>query len=137
MNTERNKIRSFVSSNESPSVLDFYKADAPNFEMLQYLLKMMSSLQVSVSQVAGGGHSFKSLGGDQLLVIDHQGNVAGSLAPQLPILLMAIRLHEVESYEWSYYTPDMRRDLIDNAAKKMSATPADIKRMTGTWVNNE
>ena len=61
--------------------------------------------------------------------------VEGILASELQNLLDAIRIHEVESYEWVYLPPEMRKSLIEERAAKVGSTMEQLGRLMNVWVS--
>lgn len=134
MNAQRNNVKAFVAKQDHPTTSDLYLKDAPTFEMSCYLLGCLSGISIAASSSASGC-KFLTPSGSTVFQYDASGIPSGDYAAKLGEFLLAIRIHEVESYEWVNLDINMRKDLIQHAATKVGTTPEEIKRLSGLWVN--
>ena len=133
MNTERNNVKAFVAGREHPTTSDLYQKDAPSFEMSCYLLGCLSRLSITASSSVSGC-KFLAPSGSTVFQYDQNGVPSGDYASKLGEFLLAIRIHEVDSYEWVNFDIHMRKDLMQHAATKAGTTPEEIKRLSELWV---
>lgn len=134
MNTERNNVKAFVAGREHPSTSDLYPKDAPSFGMSCYLLSCLSRISITAS-LSVNGCTFLTPSGSTVFQYDQSGAPSGDYATKLDEFLLAIRIHEVDSYEWVNLSVHMRKDLIQHAATKAGTTPEEIKRLSELWVS--
>lgn len=134
MNAERNNVKAFVATQDHPTTSDLYQKDAPSFAMSCYLLGCLSGLPITASSSVSGC-SFLAPSGSAVFQYDQNGVPSGDYANKLGEFLLAIRIHEVDSYEWVNLDIHMRKDLIQHAATKAGTTPEEIKRLSGLWVS--
>jgi hypothetical protein len=133
MNTERNNVKAFVAGREHPTTSDLYQKDAPSFEMSCYLLGCLSRLSITASSSVSGC-KFLAPSGSTVFQYDQNGVPSGDYSSKLGEFLLAIRIHEVDSYEWVNLDIHMRKDLMQHAATKAGTTPEEIKRLSELWV---
>lgn len=139
MKTPKARIIEAVNLNESPQVSDILRLDDSS----------LSALQLLVQVVHGRSFTTKSKPTPQGIdilneednLITRVNNTSGqgyieneSLNERLRQLLAAIRIHEVDSYEWINYPPDYRKALIQQRATQVNCTNEEIKRLINLWI---
>jgi hypothetical protein len=134
MNAERNNVKAFVARHEHPTTSDLYQTDVPSFAMSCYLLGCLSGLSITASSSVSGCN-FLAPSGTTVFQYDQNGVPSGDYANKLDEFLLAIRIHEVDSYEWVNLDIHIREDLIRHAATRVGTTPEEIKKLSGLWVS--
>jgi hypothetical protein len=136
----KEKIKDFVKEYSEPSVSKLLQVDSPKFEMISYLAKKLSnvSLKSNLDELTQTTE-FKTPSGQTLLKVEMSSNkeldLTGDLSEKIMHLLSAIRVHEVESYEWVYLLPEMRKSLLDEYAKKVNTTKEELRSLTTVWTS--
>ena len=123
---------------EKPTINDLIQADDENFSAVRFLIKILTGFTTettgdSPNQTLKIGMS----SGATLIEIDKTQSghikVNGELAERLNKLLVAIRIHEIDSFEWVYLPPEMRTSFIAERANSCGASVQEIKQLMNVW----
>lgn len=139
MKTPKARILEAINSNESPQVSDILLADDSSLSALQLLLQVINGRSFTTKSTPTT-HGIDILN-DEDNLIARVNNTPGQgcienekLNEKMKQLLAAIRIHEVDSYEWINYPPDYRKALIQKRAAQVNCTDEEIKRLINLWI---
>jgi hypothetical protein len=135
----RAALKEFVQAREKPSVADLLVVDGPEFKMSSHLISTLAGLPATLQfDRAAKVVQLRSPGGQLLLRVEKldsgDPNVSGDYAQSMRAMLMAIRIHEVESYDWVYLPPDVRKARMASASAEAGTTPEEFRRLYHLWV---
>lgn len=136
----KEKIKAYVREHAEPKLSDLLLIDSPSFEMVSYLANKLSNvpLECKLDTLAKTAE-FKTSTGNVLLKVasnsDNQLILIGDLSEKFTPLLTAIRIHEVESYDWVYLLPEMRQSLLDEYARKVNTDKEQLRNLTSIWTS--
>lgn len=139
MKTPKARILEAINFNESPQVSDVLRLDDSSLSALQLLLQVVygRSFTTKCKPTAQGIDILNEE--DNLIAkvnnTSGQGYIENEdLNEKLKQLLAAIRIHEVDSYEWINYPPDYRKALIQQRATQVNCTNEEIIRLINLWI---
>lgn len=132
-------IRNIVSSDEIPSIDGLMRVDDKNHLMVSFLLEQLTGQDIQCVGISNQ-ITFKSPDGHAVLTLrcDARGKwqAEGERSSDLAKFLCAIRIHEVDSFDWVYLPPEMRRALVEDRAKKVGTNSSEINRLIKIWIAN-
>jgi hypothetical protein len=136
----RDKIKSFTESHNSPTNSALIELDWPKFEMLLHLVELLvGSIPILHVDEAAGTANVTHINGQNLLHVEKssqaKNTAIGELASQLETLLLAIRIHEVESFNWVHLPPNLRQHELSLALAKAGVSLDQFRRATALWTN--
>lgn len=139
MKTPKTRILEAVNFNESPQVSDILRLDDSSLSALQLLVQVVHGRSITTkSKPTDHGIDILNDEGNLIVRVNNttgQGYIENeSLDEKLKQLLTAIRIHEVDSYEWINYPPDYRKALIQHRAAQVNCTDEEIKRLINLWI---
>ena len=135
----KEEIVALVKTTENISLNDLVALNDKYHSILRYLIEVLGGKATTAFQGASGdvivfmddaGGSVFTLEKD--LSGEWQGK--GGLTQSLIALLAAIRVHEVDSYEWVYLPPQMRQGLVAERALNVGVSPQELKRLMAIWI---
>jgi hypothetical protein len=132
-------LKEFVQARERPTVADLLLVDGPDFRMTSHLISTLAGLPAVLQfEPAAKVVQLRSPSGQLLLRAEKLGNgdpsLSGDYAHSMRAMLMAIRIHEVESYDWVYLPPEMRKARMASASAQAGTTPDEFRRLYHLWV---
>lgn len=132
------QIKQFARTHPNPSPSDFIKLDWPKLQMTkQLLLKLGYPTFIENVDEPAGRATLSSASGHTLLDVHISPSknvvVSGEMASQLTALLMAIRVLEVESFDWVLLPPHLREVEIKKVAQKAGVNLEQYRRLTALW----
>lgn len=135
----REKVIAAVKSAQQPSLDDLVQIDSEDYSALRYLIKTLTGKTTDAnSDPLNQSLKFSDDSGTALLVLQKvpsgQWNGNGELANNLTTLLTAVRIHEVESFEWVYLPPEVRQKLVAEKANIAGTSSSELKRLMSIWV---
>lgn len=139
MKTPKARIIEAVNFNESPQVSDILRLDDSSLSALQLLVQVIHGRGFTTKSKTTA-HGIDILNEEDNLVVrvnntSDQGYIEDqNFNERLKQLLAAIRIHEVDSYEWINYPPDYRKALIQQRATQVNCTNEEIKRLINLWI---
>lgn len=135
----REEVIAAVKRVQYPSLNDLIQVNSDEYPAIRYLIKVITgkSTKAKLSQ-NNNSLSFIDETGASLLELQKmpsgKWNGNSELACNLDALLIAVRIHEVESFEWVYFPPEMRKQLVAEKADTAGISPSDIKRLMNIWI---
>lgn len=138
MKTPKARIIEAVNLNESPQVSDILRLDDSSLSALQLLVQVAHGRSFTTkSKPTTQGIDILNEEDNLIARVNNdsgQGYIENeSLNERLRQLLAAIRIHEIDSYEWINYPPDYRKALIQQRATQVNCTNEEIKRLINLW----
>ena len=139
MKTPKARILEAVNLNESPQVSDILRLDDSSLSALQLLVQVVHGRSFTTkSKPTAQGIDILNEEDNLITKVNNtsgQGYIENeSLNERLRQLLTAIRIHEIDSYEWINYPPDYRKALIQQRATQVNCTNEEIKRLINLWI---
>ncbi|MGK4475772.1 hypothetical protein [Aeromonas molluscorum] len=133
------KIVSYVENTSDISISEFLKKDNDNFELTIFCLGIVNSKKDIILYKDGKKIIFYSAQ-DIIMeaAIDGEKYLCqGTSVKPLYELLIAIRIHEVESYEIFNYPPDMREQRLKSIYSYYGISGQNIDKLTQLWMNTK
>lgn len=135
-----NAIRSFVANGPSPTITSLLNRDAPKYEWTGALVELLvgQTLILHYNPETSTMELLSSDGNSVLRIENNENGTAearGLMKEDLKALLLAIRIHEVESYDLVMLPPDMREANLESLYKSAGVTPAQMRRFTSLWTS--
>ena len=139
MKTPKARILEAVNLNESHQVSDILRLDDSSLSALQLLVQVVHGRSFTTkSKPTAQGIDILNEEDNLITKVNNtsgQGYIENeSLNERLRQLLTAIRIHEIDSYEWINYPPDYRKALIQQRATQVNCTNEEIKRLINLWI---
>ena len=53
----------------------------------------------------------------------------------MEVMLLAISIHEVDSFEWIHYSQEYRNELLNNAALKLNSNSKELMHFIKLWIS--
>jgi hypothetical protein len=132
----RQKIVRVVGHSTHPAVSELLREDAPEFDATLGLVQVLVPTMTVNKRLATRVVDFTTPSGQVLLSLQMQGTewtVSGELSNSVSRLLSAIRVHEVDSYEWVYLPPDLRKKLVEDRATSVGASATEFRTLMNLW----
>ena len=134
----KEQVIDIVKNRESPNLGDMYRNAEEGNLIVQYLISILTGQETKVLTEDGNKTTdFAGISGAIFLTVvqSAQGEWSGSgeLARSLNALLVAIRIHEVESYEWVYLPSEIRQALVLSKAHDIGVSAQELKRLMTIW----
>jgi hypothetical protein len=135
----REKVITFVKGAQQPSLNALVQIDTEDFSALRYLIKMLTGITTDAKlDPLNQSLKFSDKSGTTFLELrkapSGQWSGDGDLANNITTLLVAIRIHEVESFDWVYLPQEMRQRLVTEKADIAGTTSSELKRLMSIWV---
>jgi hypothetical protein len=137
MNTKE-RVVALITTLKNPNLDDVYHCDDENSSIIRFLIKTLTGLETNATpNPSNKALVFEGSSGTILLTL--QQNSAGKwfgvgeLTQGLNALLAAIRIHEVESYDWVYLPPGTRQNLISSRANEVGVSAQELMRLMTIW----
>lgn len=137
MNTKA-RVVTLIKTLQNPSLDDVCRCDDENFSIVRFLTKILTGQETKVTPIPSS-KTLEFIGATGTIFLTIQKNSAGKwfgdgeLAHSFNALLAAIRIHEVESYEWVYLAPETRQSLISSRAQEVGVSVQELKRLMTVW----
>ena len=137
MNTKE-QIVALIKSQQSPDLDDVCRLDDADYSIVCFLIKVLTGQETeAIRDPTSKILTFVGSTGTVFLKILQNSSGKwcgdGELAQSLNALLTAIRIHEVESYEWVYLPPEIRQSLISSKAQEAGVSVQELKRLMNIW----
>jgi hypothetical protein len=137
--TEVDRIKDYVASREHPELAEFVQLDRPEFRLTAYLVERLVGQPVAI--VEEPSHSavrLESRAGDLFVEIANlrhgKPDVRGLFSLDLAQFLLAIRMHEVNSFDLAYLPPDSRKADLDFFCRSNGLPVEKLHRLVDTWI---
>lgn len=134
----RNVIKTLVSELQNPKLNDVYRIDDKNSSIVCYLIKILIGVKTqAIPNLTDDSVVYAGTSGGTLLLIKKgsDGNYEGygELAVNVNALLSAIRVHEIDSFEWVYLPPESRQKFVSSRADEVGVSTQEFKRLMSIW----
>ena len=134
----KEQVIEIVKNRESPNLGDMYRNAAEGNLIVQFLISILTGQETKILTEDGNKTTdFAGMSGVIFLTVmqSSQGEWSGSgeLARSLNALLVAIRVHEVDSYDWVYLPPEIRQALVSTKAQDIGVSAQELKRLMTIW----
>ncbi len=139
MKTPKERIIEAVKINEFPLTSDIFSVDDTHLSALQLLIQIIHG-RIFTTKSVPTAYGAEILNNDGNLIAKINKTSDGysieneKLTEKINQLLTAIRIHEVDSYEWINYPPDYRKALIQQRATLANCTNDEIRRLINLWI---
>jgi len=131
-------VKVVVTGNREPRIHDLIAQDDVDFSLTKLLLSKLVFAAIEVAK-KGAGTSFSISGmTEPLLTIESTEGAyvgVGPFASILEAFLLAIRIHEVESYEWVNLPFSQREGLMEKEALKVKMTSSEFRDLASRWIS--
>ena len=111
---------------------NFYIYDKPNFLMSKFLLELISNSEIIVDSV---NEDFFIYNQNNPVLSYRNGELIGLYKKQMEVMLLAISIHEVDSFEWIHYSQEYRNELLNNAALKLNSNSKELMHFIKLWIS--
>ena len=134
----KEQVIEIVKKNDRPNLGNIYRNAEEGHLIVQFLIRILTGQEIKVlAEDSNKTIDYAGTSGAIFLTVmqNSQGErrASGEMAQSLTALLVAIRIHEVDSYEWVYFPPDMRQALIESKAQNIGVSAQELKRLMTIW----
>jgi hypothetical protein len=136
------ELKDWIAGETCPKLEDLVKFDWPSLNILTYLSEVARGTRIHKRQSHVQESEYVDLIDSNnevaLTLIQEKDNsilIQGSVAQDLKVLLIAIKIHEYYSYEWVWLPPDIRAHKISNYLLEAGITNEQFRRAKAIWIN--
>ena len=100
--------------------------------MSKFLLELISNSEIIVDSV---NEDFFIYNQNNPVLSYRNGELIGLYKKQMEVMLLAISIHEVDSFEWIHYSQEYRNELLNNAALKLNSNSKELMHFIKLWIS--
>lgn len=129
----------FVKKNKYPSLRDLISEEWPHLKITNALLSLLLGKSVNFNLDLSKERAVFSENNSNFLSINFSSStlikIDGEITSLLDALLMAIRISEIDSYEWINFPPHIRQSKISNALICANVDEEEYNRARALWIS--
>ncbi|MBA4054670.1 MAG: hypothetical protein C0490_08165 [Marivirga sp.] len=128
----------YVRDAAQPTLQGLLAVDWPALDTTHYVLTLLIGDVNKVQHSQKDGCDFISNGAVVLKVRKNEFNLVsgeGQLVLAIETLLTAIRIHEIDSFDWVWLPPNMRESLISERLQNTGINNHELRKATSIWTS--
>lgn len=133
-------LKSWAKKYEEVNLSIFLKNDLPRLEITRFILELIFGSTNLNFFTDSGNYVISDPMGNRLLQFNEVSleiQAAPDLIHKIIVLLNLIRIHEVESYDWVWMSPDAKDKLLSNFLLSKNIQRNEWNNARALWLSNK